>query len=383
MSCFSDETAVMRRAIELARQGIGFVEPNPPVGAVIVDDDLNLVGEGWHQKFGGPHAEVHALEQAGDSARGASLFVTLEPCCHAGKTPACSKAVINAGLKRVVVAVSDPAEHVNGGGIRELRDAGIEVEVGLLKEDSALLAAPFLKLMTTGKPFVHAKWAMSLDGKIASRARHSQWISNERSREIVHELRGRMDGILVGSMTAKLDDPLLTARPAGPRTATRIVLDRDLILSTTSQLMQTANEVPVLIATTQAAIDERGKLYESLGAELLPISYLDERLRHLNLDQLLQELGRREMTNLLVEGGGSLLGDFFDHNFIDELHVFLAPKLIGGHQAVTPIGGTGLEQVPNVNQFVTQETELLGSDIYWHGMLETDWWREFREGEMG
>jgi diaminohydroxyphosphoribosylaminopyrimidine deaminase / 5-amino-6-(5-phosphoribosylamino)uracil reductase len=379
MTHFSNEQNVMQRAIELARQGVGSVEPNPPVGAVIVDDDLNLLGEGWHQQFGGPHAEVHALEQAGDSARGASLFVTLEPCCHAGKTPACSKAVIAAGLKRVVVAIVDPAGHVNGGGIRELRDAGIEVEVGLLEEDSTLLAAPFIKLMTTGKPFVHAKWAMTLDGKIASRSRHSQWISNERSREKVHELRGQMDGILVGSMTAKLDDPMLTARPSGPRIATRIVLDRDLILSTSSHLMQTADDIPVLIVTTQDAIDERGKLYEALGAELLPIPYLDERLRHLNLDQLLQELGRREMTNILVEGGGSLLGDFFDHGLIDELHVFLAPKLIGGHQAVTPIGGAGLEQVPNVEQFVTQETELLGSDIYWHGMLETEWWREHRQ----
>jgi len=378
MTQFSDETAVMQRAIDLARQGIGSVEPNPPVGAVIVDDDLNLIGEGWHRQFGGPHAEVDALNQAGDAARGATMFVTLEPCCHEGKTPACSKAVIAAGLKRVVVAVSDPAEHVNGGGLNELQAAGITVETGLLAEEASLLAAPFFKLMTTGKPYVHAKWAMSLDGKIASRARHSQWISNEKSREKVHELRGRMDGILVGSMTAKLDDPMLTARPSGPRTATRIVLDRDLILSTSSQLMKTAADVPLLIATTPEAIAQRGKIYESMGAELLPLDYLDERLRHLNLDQLLEELGRRGMTNLLVEGGGSLLGDFFDHQLIDELHVFVAPKLIGGHQAVTPIGGGGLEQVPNFDQFVTRETELLDDDIYWHGMLETDWWRAFR-----
>lgn len=380
MTQFSDETAVMRRAIDLARQGFGDVEPNPAVGAVIVDDELNLLGEGYHQKFGGPHAEIHALEQAGEKACGAILFVTLEPCCHEGKTPACSQAVIKAGLKRVVVAIADPAAHVNGGGIRELRDAGIDVEVGLLQEDAAILAAPFLKLWTNRMPFVHAKWAMTLDGKIASRAKHSQWISNEKSREKVHELRGRMDAILVGATTARLDDPLLTARPPGPRTVTRIVIDRDLDLPMKSQLLKTASDVPLLIATCASAIEERGRVYSAMGAELLPLPFCQTKTQYLDVAELLRELGRRQMTNVLIEGGGSLLGDFFDRKLIDAVHVFLAPKLLGGFSAVTPVGGGGLEHVPQVEQFVWYVSELLDGDVYSHGMLETDWWRQCREG---
>jgi diaminohydroxyphosphoribosylaminopyrimidine deaminase/5-amino-6-(5-phosphoribosylamino)uracil reductase len=378
MPNFPDPTAVMQRAIDIACQGIGSVEPNPPVGAVIVDDDWKLLGEGYHQQFGGPHAEIHALEQAGDAARGATMFVTLEPCCHEGKTPACSQAIIQAGLKKVVVAVGDPAEHVSGGGIDDLRSAGIEVEVGLLAESASLLAAPFFKLMTTKRPYVHAKWAMTLDGKIASRSRHSQWISNEESRRKVHEMRGRMDAIIVGAMTARLDDPLLTARPPGPRVATRIVIDADLSISTKSQLMETAREYPLLIATTQEAVDEHGKLYAAMGAELLPLTKEDDRFGYLDLDLLLQELGKREMTNVLVEGGGSLLGGFFDRQLIDHLHVFLAPKLLGGSRAVSPIGGEGLDQVPEVDQFVTHAAEFLAGDVYWHGMLETGWWERFR-----
>ena len=382
MPQFSDETAVMRRALELAQQGVGFVEPNPPVGAVIVDDDLNLLGEGYHEKFGGPHAEVHALEQAGDAARGATLFVTLEPCCHEGKTPPCSQAVIQAGLKRVVVAIGDPAEYVNGGGIRELREAGLHVETGLLEREASQLAAPFIKLLTTGMPFVHAKWAMTLDGKLASRAQHSQWISNELSRKKVHELRGRMDAIIVGAMTARLDDPLLTARPPGPRVATRIVIDRDLKLSPSCQLLKTATDVPVLIATSQEAIESEGKLYQTLGAELLPLPFVDVGQKYLDVKELLQELGRRKMTNVLIEGGGSLLGHFFDQKLIDAAHVFLAPKLLGGFSAVTPVGGGGLEHVPQVDQFVDYQTEELDGDVYCHGMLETKWWRAYREGVM-
>ncbi|MBD3674306.1 MAG: bifunctional diaminohydroxyphosphoribosylaminopyrimidine deaminase/5-amino-6-(5-phosphoribosylamino)uracil reductase RibD [Planctomycetaceae bacterium] len=381
MPQFPDDNAVMRRAIELARQGLGAVEPNPPVGAVIVDDDLNLLGEGYHQQFGGPHAEIHALEQAGDKARRATLFVTLEPCCHEGKTPPCSRAVIDAGLKRVVVAIGDPSEHVNGGGIRELRDAGIQVETGLLEQDASLLAAPFIKLLTTGVPFVHAKWAMTLDGKIASRARHSQWISNEKSREKVHELRGRMDAILVGATTARLDDPLLTARPSGPRTATRIVIDRDLDLPMNSQLLNTAQEVPLLIATCADAIEERGRVYSAMGAELISIPFCDTRQQYLAVEELLKILGQRQFTNVLIEGGGSLLGDFFDRRLIDAVHVFLAPKLLGGFSAVTPVGGGGLEQVPQIDQFVTYHSQQLDDDVYCHGMLEADWWREYREGD--
>ena len=182
---FSNPEAVMQRALDLASLGTGSVEPNPAVGAVIVDEDLNLIGEGYHQQFGGPHAEIHALSMAGTRAKGATIYVTLEPCCHQGKTGPCSQAIIQAGLKKVVIAMRDPAPHVDGGGIAELEQAGIEVELGLLELAAQKLVRPFVKRVTTGLPWIHAKWAMTLDGKIATRTGHSQWISNQQSRELV------------------------------------------------------------------------------------------------------------------------------------------------------------------------------------------------------
>ncbi len=237
---FGDAAAVMARALELAARGIGSVEPNPPVGAVLVDDEGNLIAEGWHQRFGGLHAEIEAIAQAEDRTRGATLFVSLEPCCHQGKTGPCTEAIARAGIRKVVVALRDPFPQVDGKGIERLLSLGIEVEVGLLAQEAAHLAAPFLKLVTAARPWVHAKWAMSLDGKIATHSGDSRWISNDASRAIVHRLRGRMDAIVVGAGTALCDDPLLAARPPGPRVATRIVVDSQARLPITSQLVLTA-----------------------------------------------------------------------------------------------------------------------------------------------
>ena len=222
---FGNAAAVMTRALELAARGIGSVEPNPPVGAVLVDDSLNLIAEGWHQRFGGPHAEIEAIAQAGNRARGSTMYVTLEPCCHQGKTGPCTEAIVRVGIQTVVVALGDPFPEVDGKGIERLRSQGITVELGLHAKEAAALYAPFFKLVTSGRPWVHAKWAMSLDGKIATHSGDSQWISNEESRAIVHRLRGRMDAVLVGAGTAHRDDPLLTARPparAWPRESSLI-----------------------------------------------------------------------------------------------------------------------------------------------------------------
>src|SRR5215210_4216404 len=213
----------MTRALELAGRGRGWVEPNPLVGAVVVRDAA-VVGEGWHEKFGQAHAEVNALRQAGELARGATLYVTLEPCCHFGKTPPCTEAVIGAGVRRVVSAMLDPFPQVAGQGASRLREAGIVVEVGVGDAAARQLNAPYLKRLRTGRPWVHAKWAMTLDGKIATRTGQSKWITGEAARARVHELRGRMDAIIVGKGTLLADDPLLTARPPGPRAATRVVL---------------------------------------------------------------------------------------------------------------------------------------------------------------
>src|SRR5438094_5754489 len=214
----------MRRALELAEKGRGAVEPNPLVGAVVVRNDT-VAGEGWHQRYGGPHAEVHALAAAGEAARQATLYVTLEPCCHHGKTPPCTDAILRAGINRVVAAMTDPFPQVAGKGAALLRAAGVVVEFGAGEAEARRLNAPYLKLLATGRPYVHAKWAMTLDGKIATRTGDSKWISNEVSRWRVHELRGRMDAIVVGIGTALADNPRLTVRPPGPRTPLRIILD--------------------------------------------------------------------------------------------------------------------------------------------------------------
>lgn len=373
---FADPESVMRRALALAGRGLGAVEPNPPVGAVLVDEGLRLIGEGYHDRFGGPHAEVRALAQAGDRAAGAILFVTLEPCCHQGKTGPCTQAIIEAGVRQVVVAMQDPAPHASGRGIAELQNAGIRVEVGLLANEVADLLAPYCKLVTSGLPWVHAKWAMTLDGKIASNTGESRWISNEASRAIAHRLRGRMDAIIIGKATALIDDPLLTARPPGPRTATRIVVDCRASLPLDSQLVRTVDQAPVLVAAAESAPAENVARLESAGVEVLRIrssvsgvqsQTLNPQLSTLNL---LQELGRRQMTNVLVEGGGTLLGSFFDRRLIDEVHVFVAPKLLGGADAVTPIAGQGLTDLSQLPQLEHPEIEFLDGDVYIHGRLQ-------------
>lgn len=325
---FSSDEDVMRRAIELARQGIGYVEPNPAVGAVLVDGDRNRLGEGWHQRFGEAHAEVRAFadfaarhpdsDEQKRLAESATLFVTLEPCCHSGKTPPCTDAVLASGVRRVVIGIRDPSPHVDGGGVAILRQAGIEVSVGLLEQDVRRLNAPFLKLLTTGLPYVHVKWAMTLDGKIATRTGSSQWISNEKSRAIVHELRGRMDAIIVGVGTARADDPSLTARPPGPRTATRVVVDSTANLPADSQLVETATEIPVLVATLDCHPESRVSILRSKGVEVISPRATPDGIRlfpkHMRPDlrSLLLELGSRGMTNVLIEGGGELLGTLFD-----------------------------------------------------------------------
>src|SRR6266849_3197349 len=242
----------MERAIDLAEKGRGYVEPNPLVGAVIVQED-RVVGEGWHERYGEAHAEVNALAQAGESAREATLYVTLEPCCHQGKTPPCTEAIVRAGIKRVVAAMTDPFPQVAGQGSSRLEQADIAVEIGLKEKEAKRLNAPYLKLLRTGRPYVHAKWAMTLDGKIATRTGDSRWITGDAARRRTHQLRGRMDAIIVGIGTVLADDPRLTVRPPGPRVPIRIVLDSRGRLPKTANLVKTAGEVPVLVVTLPTA----------------------------------------------------------------------------------------------------------------------------------
>jgi diaminohydroxyphosphoribosylaminopyrimidine deaminase/5-amino-6-(5-phosphoribosylamino)uracil reductase len=367
---FADAAAVMRRALELAARGIGSVEPKPAVGAVLVDDSLNLIAEGWHQRFGGPHAEIEAIAGAGARASGATLFVTLEPCCHQGKTGSCAEAILRAGIRKVVTACRDPFPAVDGKGIAALRAAGVEVDHGLLANEARELTAPFRKLVLRREPWVHAKWAMSLDGKIATPSGDSRWISNETSRELVHRIRGRMDAIVVGSRTAALDDPLLTARPPGPRTATRVVLDSKAALAADSQLVRTVREAPLIVATSEAAPDENVRRLEEQGVEVLVLPNKSggrgagQPESAIDLGALLREFGRRDFTNVLVEGGTKVLGSFFDSGQIDEFHVFIAPKILGGEQSPGAVGGAGLERVGLAGELRTVKVETLGGDVY-------------------
>jgi diaminohydroxyphosphoribosylaminopyrimidine deaminase/5-amino-6-(5-phosphoribosylamino)uracil reductase len=353
----------MHRALELAERGRGFVEPNPLVGAVLLRDGKNI-GEGWHQKYGEAHAEVNALAAAGEAARGATLYVTLEPCCHFGKTPPCTDAVLRAGVARVVAAMSDPFRQVAGQGNAILRQAGVAVEVGLCEAEARRLNAPYLTLLTKGRPYVHAKWAMTLDGKVATASGDSKWISNEASRRRVQKLRGRMDAIIVGSGTVRADDPLLTARPPGPRTATRVVLDSRLSLPMTCRLVRTARDVPTLVFATADVEPARLDALRSAGVEVLLQSADHDRPA---LPAVLAEMGRRRWTNLLVEGGSAVHGAFLDARLIDEFHVFLAPILLGGSNALTPVGGHGVAAISQELRLARSTVEVLDGDVYLHG----------------
>ena len=351
--------------MELALGGEGQVEPNPMVGCVIARGD-EVVGEGFHRRFGGPHAEIEALGAAGGRAADATLYVTLEPCCHHGKTPPCTRAVVDAGVQRVVVAQRDPFLAVQGRGIAELQAAGIAVELGLLAAEARRLNAPYLKLVGTGRPWIVAKWAMTLDGKIATRAGESRWISGAASRERVHLLRGRMDAIMVGRETAVRDDPLLTARPPGPRRAIRVVLDTRGSLPDESRLVRSARDDAVLVAVGESAPAAARQRLEQAGCEVFVCRGQTPAAR---LDALLAELGRRRLTNVLVEGGSRLLGSLFDARQVDEVHVFIAPKLCGGESARPAIGGAGIAQLSAALELDSPTVEHVGDDTYIHARL--------------
>jgi diaminohydroxyphosphoribosylaminopyrimidine deaminase/5-amino-6-(5-phosphoribosylamino)uracil reductase len=358
------DEAAMRRALELAARGRGFVEPNPQVGAVVVRDG-EIVGEGWHERFGGPHAEVVALHAAGPKARDATLFVTLEPCCHHGKTPPCTDAIRAAGVARVVVATGDPFPAVAGRGIETLRAAGLDVETGLLAAEAERLTAPFRTLVTRGRPWVIAKWAMSLDGRLAAAPGQDRWISSAESRALVHDLRSRVDAIAVGIATAVADDPLLTARPvqrstAGPRQPLRIVLDGQAQLPLTSKLVQTARQLPVLVAVGPQAPGDRLVALEAAGCEIWQSDGSDHAAR---TAALLTELGRRRLTNLLVEGGPTLLAGMFAADHIDEVWVFVAPLVLGGGPA------SGPPSLPDVPRLAVEDVSFPGGDVLIRGTI--------------
>jgi diaminohydroxyphosphoribosylaminopyrimidine deaminase / 5-amino-6-(5-phosphoribosylamino)uracil reductase len=328
----------MKEALRLAAKGRGRTSPNPMVGAVVVQDGV-IVGRGCHEFVGGPHAEVNALRDAGERARGGTLYVTLEPCNHHGRTPPCTIAVIEAGIARVVVGMDDPNPHVEGSGSEFLRSKGLRVDTKMLEREARLLNQPFIKHVTTGIPHVTLKAAATLDGRIATRTGDSRWITNEQSRRFVHRLRCDLDGILVGIGTALSDDPQLTARvrkrPAC-RQPVRIVIDTHLKLEVSSQLVKTAADVPVWIACGEGASAEKERALMQAGAVVLRMPEIEGRV---SLPDLLEALGKRQVTSLLVEGGAGVLGSFIEQRLADEFHFFYAPKLLCDSEGVPMIQG--------------------------------------------
>lgn len=359
----------MKMALRLAARGAGWVSPNPMVGAVVVQAG-EVVGRGWHHRYGDAHAEVEALRDAGSLARNATLYVTLEPCNHHGRTPPCTEAVLAAGVKRVVTATLDPNRNVNGGGAAFLREKGLQVEVGLLAEEARRLNEAWFAWVETGLPFVTAKTACSLDGKIATRTGESQWLTGDKARSFGHRLRHACDAILVGIGTVLADDPQLTTRLSGRKgkDPIRIILDSGLRLPLTARILGLDSPSPTWIATTAAAPRDKLLALESRGAELL---VLPEEKGRVALRPLLQELGRRRVQSLLVEGGAEVLGTFLDQRLVNKFYFFYAPKILGGKDAYPAVAGRGVARLGEAHQARNLTLRRLGSDLLVSGYLKT------------
>ncbi len=350
----------MRRALELAALGAGQVSPSPLVGCVITADDGRIVGEGYYVNLDVKHAETIAVEQAGSLAQGGTAYVSLEPHAHQGRTPPCTDALIRAGIKRVVAPIQDPNPEVSGRGFEHLRKSGIEVSVGLLADEAARLNEKYLHFKAHAAPFVHLKIATSLDGRIATRTGDSRWITGEASRERVHELRHESDAILIGARTAEIDDPLLTDRSGKPRhrQLIRVVLDGSLRLKPSSKLAQTASEVPTIVFASESAELSKAEALMAAGVEVVRTATGPRDLR-----PVLEELGRRSILSVLVEGGARVAGAFIDAGLVDKVSFFIAPIIIGGHDAPMAIAGDGVEFLKDARALDDIEVRRHGRDI--------------------
>ena len=385
-----NDATYMKLALSLAAKGAGRVSPNPMVGAVVVKDG-RIIGRGFHRAYGLPHAEVEALRRAGAAAEGADLYVTLEPCNHQGKTPPCTQAVLDAGVRRVVIATRDPNPRVNGGGAEFLQAQGVQIEVGLLADEARRLNESWFKWVATGLPFVVAKAAASLDGKIATAGGESQWLTGEQSRSLGHQLRHQLDAILVGVGTVIADDPQLTVRLPGRKRAgqggspdkptedrrpktedrfkdpIRVVLDSRLRLPLSAKLLHLDSPAPTWIACTPAAPKEKIQEIRDLGAEVLMLPGEPSGL--VALKPLLAELGNRRVQSLLVEGGAETLGTFFDQRLVDKFYFFYAPKILGGKTAPGMLAGAGVKHLGNALQARDLSIKKLGPDLLVSGYL--------------
>ena len=361
----------LRRAMELASEARGMTSPNPLVGAVVVKGD-RVIGEGFHAAAGLPHAERVALGSCSEDPAGATLYVSLEPCCHEGRTPPCTDAIVEAGIARVVVGSDDPTDKASGRGLGILRDEGVRVDVmnGDLAAAARRLNQPFRKHARTGRPLVVLKSAMTLDGKVATSTGDSRWISGEASRARSHRWRAELDAVAVGIGTAEADDPLLTARvEAVPRQPRRVVFDSEARLPLDSSLVKSVEDAPLIVVCTRAAARTRTQGLTSAGAEVITVAGENEAVR---VGAALDELGSREIQSLLLEGGPHLAGAFLDAGEIDEMRVFVAPIVAGGRQARSPVEGTGFQLIGAARRALTHEVEQIGDDVLISARL-TDW----------
>lgn len=349
----------MRRALELAKKGMGFTAPNPMVGAVIVKGN-KVIGEGYHEQYGKLHAERNALAALTEPAEGATMYVTLEPCCHYGKTPPCTEAIIEHRLSRVVVGSMDPNPLVAGKGVQILRENGITVDTGILEEECDKLNEVFMHYMRTGRPYVVMKYAMTADGKIATRTGASKWITGPKARQTVQEMRHRYRGIMVGIGTVLADDPLLTTRIEGLRSPVRIICDSRLRIPLDSQIVQTAKQYETIIACAFAGPEKVQKL-ESCGAKVLVVPPTGQ--EQVDLKELMALLGQHHIDSVLVEGGGQLNDSLRRSGLINKLEVFIAPKLFGGKEAKGPVGGDGVSLVEEAFALELDNVEIIDEDV--------------------
>ncbi|MDK9719061.1 MAG: bifunctional diaminohydroxyphosphoribosylaminopyrimidine deaminase/5-amino-6-(5-phosphoribosylamino)uracil reductase RibD [Trichlorobacter sp.] len=350
------DIAYMKRALSLARKGLGKTAPNPAVGCVIVRDGA-IVGEGWHKKAGTPHAEIHALAMAGAAAKGADVYVTLEPCCHYGKTPPCCDALIAAGVRRVVAGMVDPFLQVAGNGLLKLRQAGIRVDVGLLEAHCKELNKGFIKAVTTGLPYLIYKTAMTMDGNIATVTGHSRWVTGEESRRLVHRLRSHCDAVMVGVGTVIVDNPQLTVRHVRGRDPLRVIVDTRLRTPESVNVLNDAHADKTVIATCEADPDIHQR-YLLQGADILVCREYDGRV---DMADLLHKLAVRGVQSILLEGGSRLAGDLLQHHLIDECIFFYAPKVVGN--GFSPFAIQGISTMDEAIKLEVRRVGMSGPDM--------------------
>ncbi len=367
-----EDKVFMQKALDLAALALGRTNPNPMVGAVIVKEG-QIVGEGYHHQAGTPHAEVHALNEAGGQAVGSTLYVTLEPCSHFGRTPPCADAVIKSGIKRTVIATLDPNPQVAGRGMERLREAGIEVEVGVLEQPASRLNEVFFKYIQTGLPFIALKTAMTLDGKIAAYSGDSKWITGDDARQYVHKLRNVYDAILVGIGTVLKDDPMLNTRleTENIRNPIRIIIDGDLEISPASNIGKTANQQRSLVFCSDRADSAKMLQLESMGIEIYGLN-CDPDL--IPLEEVIALLGKMGICSLLIEGGGQINAYLLEHRLIDKVYWFVAPKIIGGRLAPSPISGQGIEHMRDALTLTSVDLMRFTNDILITGYFK-EWFK--------